>query len=169
MCVGKMRGLLLTFVHLYFYHIVLQEKFYYTNVQEKHSEVSKQFCIRHYSHKTFKSFRCALSIKYLSIDFYMLPNTIMMTFAQVEYLTICPQRRVTGDVDFYRNYSQYVSGFGDLKTEFWLGLENLHRLCNEVSSVHVISRYVMCGINVFMSNIILQCLVILYMNNSILS
>ena len=43
MCVGKMRGLLLTFVHLYFYQIVLQERLYYTNVQEKHSEVSKQF------------------------------------------------------------------------------------------------------------------------------
>jgi len=39
------------------------------------------------------------------------------------------QRRSTGDVDFYRNWEQYVSGFGDVTGEHWLGLEHIHTLC----------------------------------------
>ena len=36
--------------------------------------------------------------------------------------------RLDGPVDFYRNYSQYVNGFGDVGKEHWLGLELLHQL-----------------------------------------
>lgn len=32
------------------------------------------------------------------------------------------QHRYNGTVDFYRNFSEYVHGFGDLNTEFWLGV-----------------------------------------------
>ena len=38
------------------------------------------------------------------------------------------QRRINGSVDFYRNWTGYVSGFGDLEGEFWYGLENIHCL-----------------------------------------
>ena len=31
------------------------------------------------------------------------------------------QRRVDGIVDFYRNWTEYAQGFGDLHSEFWLG------------------------------------------------
>ena len=35
------------------------------------------------------------------------------------------QRRIeNGTVDFYRNWNDYVQGFGDLEGEFWYGLEN---------------------------------------------
>ena len=35
---------------------------------------------------------------------------------------------VTVSVDFYRNYSQYVNGFGEVGEEHWLGLELFHPL-----------------------------------------
>ena len=38
------------------------------------------------------------------------------------------QRRMDGIVDFYRNWADYVKGFGDLNGEFWLGLNKMHRL-----------------------------------------
>ncbi|XP_025099997.1 ficolin-2-like [Pomacea canaliculata] len=38
------------------------------------------------------------------------------------------QRRTNGSVDFYRNWTQYEQGFGDITGEFWLGLSKLYTL-----------------------------------------
>ena len=47
------------------------------------------------------------------------------------------QRRMDGTVDFYRNWSDYVKGFGTLDGEFWLGLSKINRLTNINSSLYV--------------------------------
>ncbi|XP_066896984.1 tenascin isoform X6 [Kogia breviceps] len=37
-------------------------------------------------------------------------------------------RRKNGREDFYRNWKAYAAGFGDLKEEFWLGLDTLNKI-----------------------------------------
>ena len=38
------------------------------------------------------------------------------------------QKRFDGSINFYRNWENYKLGFGNLKSEFWLGNEYLHYL-----------------------------------------
>ncbi|XP_006031182.1 tenascin isoform X3 [Alligator sinensis] len=40
-------------------------------------------------------------------------------------------RRRNGKEDFYRNWRTYSAGFGDPKDEFWIGLENLHKITSQ--------------------------------------
>ncbi|XP_041372984.1 fibrinogen-like protein 1 [Gigantopelta aegis] len=43
------------------------------------------------------------------------------------------QRRTDGSEDFYRTWDEYRDGFGDLKTEFWLGNKNIYRISDQSS------------------------------------
>ncbi|NXU59687.1 TENA protein, partial [Turnix velox] len=40
-------------------------------------------------------------------------------------------RRQNGKEDFYKNWKTYVAGFGDPADEFWIGLENLHKITSQ--------------------------------------
>nr|XP_009859743.2 angiopoietin-related protein 2-like isoform X1 [Ciona intestinalis] len=41
------------------------------------------------------------------------------------------QRRSEGRVNFYRDMASYKRGFGKLRGDFWLGLENIHKLTSQ--------------------------------------
>ncbi|XP_071837863.1 uncharacterized protein [Apostichopus japonicus] len=41
------------------------------------------------------------------------------------------QRRVNGSVDFYRNWTSYKEGFGQIVHEFWLGNDKLYYITNQ--------------------------------------
>lgn len=49
------------------------------------------------------------------------------------------QRRIDGSVDFYRNWTEYRNGFGDVAKEHWLGNENIHRLTLQKSTTLLIN------------------------------
>ena len=47
------------------------------------------------------------------------------------------QRREDGSVNFYRYWTDYQQGFGNLSGEFWLGLDKIHRLTSTTTQLRV--------------------------------
>ena len=47
----------------------------------------------------------------------------------------CSRKDLTARFDFYRSWNDYKHGFGDLKSEFWLGLDKIHRLTSDNNSM----------------------------------
>ena len=43
------------------------------------------------------------------------------------------QRRLDGCVDFYRNWTEYKQGFGNINGEYWLGNDAIHQITSTVS------------------------------------
>ena len=48
------------------------------------------------------------------------------------------QRRVDNTQEFYKNWNDYKSGFGELDFNFWLGLENIYRLTDSVNNYNML-------------------------------
>lgn len=48
------------------------------------------------------------------------------------------QRRINGSVDFYRNWSEYKKGFGDINGEFFIGMDKLHALTTTLKPVELL-------------------------------
>ena len=46
-------------------------------------------------------------------------------------------RRMDGSVDFYRYWTDYQQGFGNLSGEFWLGLDKIHCLISTATELRV--------------------------------
>ncbi|XP_005111093.2 fibrinogen C domain-containing protein 1-A [Aplysia californica] len=42
------------------------------------------------------------------------------------------QRRASGEGNFFRDWTDYKYGFGDLSGNFWFGLEKIHQLTNQI-------------------------------------
>jgi hypothetical protein len=62
------------------------------------------------------------------------------------------QRRIDGQTDFYRGWSEYEIGFGDMTKEFWLGMyEVLPGVLDQ--SVHL-------GVNIIQSNLPMRSLIL---------
>ena len=45
------------------------------------------------------------------------------------------QKRLDGSVDFYRYWNDYKCGFDNLTSEFWMGLDKIHRLTSNDSNM----------------------------------
>ena len=62
--------------------------------------------------------------------------TVLLLYYFVARRTI--QRHETPSFNFYRDWSEYEAGFGDVENDFWIGLSELHRLTSECSvSLHI--------------------------------
>nr|BAN92387.1 self-incompatibility-linked fibrinogen-like protein-A [Ciona intestinalis] len=52
------------------------------------------------------------------------------------------QRRINGEINFNRGWQNYVDGFGNVRGEHWVGLEHIHALSNQNTSIDQFGSYV---------------------------
>ncbi|XP_058119988.1 ficolin-1-like [Anopheles ziemanni] len=80
---------------------------------------------------TVNSCRQALNVsgKYIiQIVLHSKPFKVLCEQHKFDGGWIVIQHRYDGSVDFYRNWTEYLNGFGNLDGEFWLGLEYVHQI-----------------------------------------
>ena len=68
------------------------------------------------------------------------------------YMLQVIQRRIDGQADFYRGWSEYEIGFGDMTNEFWLGMYEV--------LPGVLDKSVHLGVNIIQSNLPMRSLIL---------
>nr|BAN92390.1 self-incompatibility-linked fibrinogen-like protein-A [Ciona intestinalis] len=59
---------------------------------------------------------------------------------QTGWITI--QRRINGEINFDRGWKDYVDGFGNVRGEYWIGLEHIHALSNQNTTTNWFGAFV---------------------------
>ncbi|XP_035780363.1 microfibril-associated glycoprotein 4-like [Anopheles albimanus] len=78
----------------------------------------------------------ASGVYLIQVNNASLPFNVYCEMEKFEGGWIVIQHRFDGSVDFYQNWDQYRDGFGELDSEFWLGLEHIHQLT--IARTHVL-------------------------------
>ena len=87
---------------------------------------------------------------YLKRSFSCIGPALLSTFDN----WIVLMHRFDGSLDFYRNWTEYRNGFGDIgQGEFWFGNEKIHRLTNRTGLMYSLRIEVFKNRNISITNL----------------